>query len=161
MQIQQLSSVLVLDVVGPSPFHADFWLEGFDVPRQQRHRFDLQKQEDIGYARVVFQCSSQEFPSSQEACESLFGSLSYELDVFYMIYRSNSQNLGRWAAIEADAAQIFDRVPESGKFRKLQPFFASINRGTEMANLHEKLLRFEADHIGDQFEPRAGGQKTV
>ena len=152
MQIAQLSSALVLDFVGPSPFHADFWLQGYDVPSQQRNRFKMQLQEDMGYAQVMFQCSSQDFPSSEEACEALFDYLGNELDVFYMIYRSNSENLSRWAAIEAESARLFERVRSPRKHRKLKAFCASINRGAEMANLLEKLLKFEADHIREQFD---------
>lgn len=152
MQIAQLSSALVLDFVGPSPFHADFCVEGYDVPSERRNRFEVQLREDSGYAQVTFRCSSQEFPASEEACEVLFGYLDDELDVFYMVYRSNSENLSRWALIEADAARIFDRSRESGKCSKLQAFRAKVSRGGEMAALHEELLRFEADHIRDQFD---------
>ena len=143
-QINRMSSSLVFESIGPSPFHVNFWLEGKKVLPQSEHQFECKQLNIPGYASITFFCCIDNFYSKKVACEELFDNLADELDLFYEIARSDRESLEMWDKIEAAASRLCEYLQSTSQLERLR---TSIGRGRELSKLHILLSSFESEYI--------------
>lgn len=82
-EFEKLASPVSFEYLGPSPFHADFFLRPGEVSLDQS--FVLEETKRRGYNDLVFKYSQDR--SSDEALDDLLDELSGELSLFYEIQR--------------------------------------------------------------------------
>lgn len=156
-QLSRLSSDVVFAFVGPTPFHANFQLEGYTHYDSTDNVFGCEKLDKPGYADVTFRCRADDFSVAGDACEALFRELDHELDLFYEIRRRDFRNYKRWGEIEKRTSNLTEHFKKVGWRER---FRATRARGRELADLYTSLVRFEADHIVDQNRVDEGYRST-
>lgn len=138
---------LAFTFVGPSPFHADFLVEGYGTPNQTDGSFDNQILHLPGYADVRFRCCIKDFPTAEEGCGALFEELSAELGLFYEVHRSDVQKHKDWRGIEGIFTNLTGKPTSTRWSRRLRAMFL---RGRHLQVLRTSLAKFEADQILDE-----------
>lgn len=146
-QLDQSSSNVIFTFVGPTPFHADFLIEGYVTQNQTDNIFDCELLDHPGYADITFRYCTDTIRTIEEACEALFHELDDELSLFYKIHRNDSQKHERWAEIEQITSNLTEHFKKSGWRERLR---TARTRGRELAALYVSLAQFEADHILDE-----------
>ena len=146
-QLDQSSSNVIFTFVGPTPFHADFQIEGYSTRNQTDNIFDHEQLNHPGYADITFRYCTDDIRTIEDACETLFYELDYELSLFYEIHRNDSQKYERWAEIEQVTSNLTEHFKKSGWRERL---CTARTRGRELAALYVSLAQFEADHILDE-----------
>ncbi|MBK8256231.1 MAG: hypothetical protein IPK82_26640 [Polyangiaceae bacterium] len=130
---------VLFEVIGPSPFHADFYLT--HGATKDSHRFSLKATRPLGYAAFNFTASNEHFDSPEDALEELFFDLSHELGLFYEVTCLRIQALHEWEAlstlIEGLLADTSTRSEKKTKRPKLPP----------LEGLMNALARFEIDQV--------------
>ena len=82
-EFEKLATPVSFEYIGPSPFHADFFLRPGEASLD--HPFVLEETKRRGYNDLVFKYSQDR--SSDDALDDLFDELSVELSLFYEIQR--------------------------------------------------------------------------
>ena len=144
MQIRLISTKLVFRFVGPSPFHADFWIKSDKEKDQYRERFLCERIHGEGYSTITFRCCSDEFSSADDACRKSFGILDYEMDLFYQIHRNNIDQFDQWGHIAVSVDRMYDQIESTNGFKNIG---THIRSGGQLSKLHVALVRFESMHI--------------
>ena len=143
-EINRLSSKLAFKFLGPSPFHADFWIEGYNTPNDAKSFFECNLLKSLGYANITFRCCVENAEFKEHACEILLSELEHELDQFYNIRQSIMEDYHSWEPIETVAAQLFDQL---GEKHDHQPFAQTFTRGRDLSKLNMELSKFEVEYI--------------
>ena len=103
---------ICFECLGPSPFHADFFLLPKQVQgtnsRQQRSPFECEQVHQQGYDEVVFSYDKRAYQVDDEAKEDLFHELCNEIDLFYQIKSLESQNRNQWTDIEGKIVKLLE-----------------------------------------------------
>ena len=145
MQIRLISTKLVFRFVGPSPFHADFWINADNAKNQNRERFRCEKMHREGYSTIIFHCCADEFSSAGDVCRKLFRTLDYELDLFYQIHRNNVDQFDQWEGhIAVSVGRVYDQIELTNGFQNIG---IHVRSGRQLSKLHVALVRFESMHI--------------
>ena len=144
MQIRLISTKLVFRFVGPSPFHADFWIKADKEKNQNGERFLCERVHREGYSTIIFRCCADEFSSANDACRKLFGMLDYELDLFYQIHRNNVDQFDQWEKISVSVERMCDQIESTNGFQNIG---IHVRSGEQLSKLHVALVRFESMHI--------------
>ncbi len=146
-QLDQSPSNVIFTFVGPTPFHADFQIEGYITQNQTDNVFDCELLDSPGYADITFRYCIDDIRTIEDACEALFNELDHELSLFYEIHRNDSQKYERWAEIEQITSNLTEHFKNSGWRERPR---TARTRGRELAVLYVSLAQFEADHILDE-----------
>lgn len=141
------SNGVVFTTVGPSPFHADFQVEGYSTPNEIDLSFQCETFETRGYAGVTFRCHSGEYSTATEACNALFYELGEELDLFYEIKRKDSDVIRQWDDVQELASDVIERFKTTGWFK----FIHTLTRRSKIAELRISLVEFEERHLSYNY----------
>jgi hypothetical protein len=96
-----LDTFLFLDFIGPSPFHADFFLN-CEMKSQGEHgdKFTLEHVKKPGYDQLNFNYNQHAFDTEDNALESLYRALRDEISFFYSLHCMRSSDIDDWGDIQ-------------------------------------------------------------
>ncbi|MEX0608201.1 hypothetical protein [Saccharospirillum sp.] len=98
-EISKVKTFLLFDLLGPSPFHADFHLM-LNNSQNTEELFETQIIHRPGYDQVIFACAKDGFSSKEDALQDLYEQLSQELAFFYDLNLKESGKIHRWHEIQ-------------------------------------------------------------
>jgi hypothetical protein len=104
---------VVFDFVGPSPFHADFFLVGSTETRG----LSCERLPMRGYDQLVFKYGGENDVPSDDDLHMLFHELTPELGVFYSIERRNVSFMRKWHQLVGSWEELRELV--EGKYHFL------------------------------------------
>ena len=137
------SNEVVFTTIGPSPFHADFYIEGHKTPNNTDRAFEYEILKTRGYADVTFRCCTEQYKTAMEARSALFYALEDELDLFYEIQRRDSESYRQWD----DVQQLASNVIEQFKITGWAQLHHTLTRGRKLAALRVSLVEFEQGNL--------------
>ena len=146
MKYKLKDTCIVFRYIGPSPFHADFYIDGCVIPNETDSLFECEKKTELGYDKIVFKYNILDFEWPQDAYEMLFDELDDELDIFYRIERSNIEQYQHWEKIEELMFQIIEQQETSW----CRYPWKSYMRGRDLSSLYISLTKFESDLISNR-----------
>lgn len=116
-EIHNVSDILQLECIGPSPFHADFELskcesQSFDNVSE----FKLTHTKQLGYDKLHFEYIEDEFSSENEAFEYLIHKISSEIAFFYELKVMHSSRSHDWYIIQSKLQELLEL--EDGLYKK-------------------------------------------
>jgi hypothetical protein len=111
-ELEAQSTRIRLESLGPSPFHADFFLLPQQTQNNKRRAgqspFQCSQQHQEGYDEVIFHYDSRAITTEQEAKEDLFQVIDSELDLFYEIRRCEVCKINGWEEIQAQLQTLLE-----------------------------------------------------
>ena len=140
------SNDLLFNFVGPSPFHANFQLEGHESKNESGDAFEVYIKKGRGYADVTFQFCLSEIDSEQ-ALEKLFNALDRELGFFYDFKAADSYRHLRWRDIREKMSSLTEHFGKSGFLASLR-LIGSTSR--IIAELYASVTQLEINEISNE-----------
>ncbi len=117
-EIEVLDSFLKADFIGPSPFHADFFLLLDEESKSDESKvFRLEHARIPAYDRLTFRFSRNDFESEDAALAVLMDELSDELAYFYDLKVKDSRRIHEWQEIQETMHSILEFENEDSKLR--------------------------------------------
>jgi len=102
-ELEAQSGNIRLETLGPSPFHADFFLLPQQTQKTKRQagqsQFQCSLQHQEGYDEIVFNYDNK-FATEEESKNELLYTIDGELDLFYEIVRYEACKINGWQEIE-------------------------------------------------------------
>ncbi|MCK4817403.1 hypothetical protein KA005_16655 [bacterium] len=149
-RISQIDDRFELQRLGPSPFHADFYLlehkpEDSPAPPEgdKFWRFISDRSRLTGYDIWLFYYNPEEFGDINEAQKALYHQLSNEASVYYFIKMHQLQNTKEWISIENLSEEIFQRKNNS----YVKNMIRSFSDGSKIENLVLRMSQFESGRL--------------
>lgn len=128
-----INSPYELDVLGPSPFHADFFIE-------KTNFFNVSLEKTHGYDKVLVYVMSN---SDRDIVEELYKNLSYEFDVFYLLRNIDSAHIELWGEVQNLVSRAIGK-PSFFSWRFEDQFYF---RHNYLGKAIRSLAEFEAHSI--------------
>lgn len=138
-EVKKQDGRLRFEFVGPSPFHADFFLRL--VPDATAHTFDLSLDRRRGYDKLVFITKDDWFEDENEALEALYEELDDELALYYCIIRSHGLFYDAWANVNEHISKIMQSEQSKGPWMYARRV---CTRGHELSALSDELCLFRS-----------------
>ena len=132
---------LVFSCLGPTPFHANFYIEA-GTAQNIDNTFEIQELTSRGYSDITFLYHPSFFDTVQDAFKRLAFELSDELGLFYQIHKNNSILYHSWHQIEKLVHGLTENHKRMG--------FRVFRHGRSIEKLSIALTKFEADRISDE-----------
>lgn len=115
-EIDSSGETLQLDYVGPSPFHADFFLNERKERLQDKvSNFELDHIKVPGYDRLIFSYLENQYESLDLAFEELISELSSEVAFFYELKILHAKRSTDWDSIQSSLHELLEIEDESHK----------------------------------------------
>lgn len=115
-EIDSSGDVLKLDYVGPSPFHADFFLrECKEQAPDNISTFNLDHVRIPGYDRLIFSCFEDQYESIGLAFEELISELESEIAFFYELQILHAKRIADWYSIQESLHELLEIEDENHK----------------------------------------------
>jgi len=118
-EFSKLSSPVTFEFIGPSPFHASFFVKEEETAAEG---VQMKEIEQRGYNEILFVHNKS--ISSEDALEFVYDELSHELDLFYAIQRTEVQMmhaghelLSEWESLKEAAAKHPPMINVRERFR--------------------------------------------
>jgi len=141
-QINEKDLPLFLDFTGPSPFHADFFVEEGKSKDEKKGDFHSIITEQIGYDHVALNIPKCKNQSEWESSKSyLYYLLSNELGLYYQIRREQIAQSNQWENIETAINQI---VRPSTVKNFVYRFFIKIRKRSRIRKLFHEIALFRS-----------------
>jgi len=94
---KRIDSFINFNILGPSPFHADLFIEvNNKFPQERSDNFIISEEISHGYGRVSISFNSQSYDSVHAAAESFFFNAKRELGLFYLIILLQNAEDKQW-----------------------------------------------------------------
>ena len=155
-RLNKSPSNLVFSFVGPSPFHAEFQIEGHSPLTGTEALYECKTTDRPGYPDITFQCTTDNFANASVASEQLFHTLEDELSLFYRIHRSDVQKLKHWRDIEKNVSEVTELYNKTSRCQRLHfPW----SRGRDLVALPVSIVAFEKNHIVNDHHMKTGNRK--
>lgn len=125
-EITKLETFLEYDFLGPSPFHANFYLNEIDtetIKRPDEPAYVLKETKTPGYNTLDFQYNPNNFQSESEALEELQETLADELSFFYELNKDSYCCLKKWMEIQETTHSILDYEENKNSKNMTKRFF--------------------------------------
>ncbi|SDI18710.1 hypothetical protein SAMN05216603_12422 [Pseudomonas benzenivorans] len=113
-ELQKVDTFLEYDFLGPSPFHADFYLNESDTAIEDAS-FTLNETKTRGYNTLKFSYSPHKFKSEDKALEELQETLADELSFFYQLNKDTNFSLKKWEEIQNTTYSILEYQEKTNK----------------------------------------------
>lgn len=129
------------EALGPSPFHADFFL----VPNEANGElpFTVDTSHPPGYAQVVIKYNATVLPDIESAFEEFREVAGDELDIFYEIERTDVEAYRAWDDVE-ELLRAVTETPERGLRERAKRYFT---HSAALGRLHRTLVDFEVSRL--------------
>ena len=147
-EIDSKSEILKFDFVGPSPFHANFFLtkcerQAFEKPST----FELIHTKVPGYDSIKFEYQNSKFKSEELAFEALISEFSNEIAFFYELKIMKSRRSSDWFGIRNNLQSILELEDENHK----KTFKDRYSTKPKLLNgLHREIGLFKGQEIFDK-----------
>ena len=99
-EFSKIDTFLVYDLLGPSPFHADFYLQSQAPQEEKQTKFILNEIKSPAYNTLNFNYYNTDYPDEEKALHSLYDTISDELSFYYELNRESQHNFERWLEIQ-------------------------------------------------------------
>ena len=145
-ECERSSHNLLFSCVGPTPFHANFYIES----HPDSHVSDIFNCEDLrlrGYSKITFTYCVLSFGTMQDAFEDLMEELADELGVYYKVQRDDFRRYRQWHNISTLLTHLTDHFDQTG-WRKI--LWLTFTRGNDLNKLSVALARFEANRVSTE-----------
>lgn len=143
-EFSKLDSSVTFEFLGPSPFHADFYVQG-DEAEDSEIRMEELKQR--GYNRINFFHDSSSKPD--EVLEFVLDELTHELDLYYDIVRRRVEMMGKGEQLVEEWSKLQMTVEQMPAFWKVP---AKIKLHRAARNLVLKVLTLKAEFAVNERE---------
>lgn len=124
-----------LDVIGPSPFHADFYFKTnskeFNVAILRQHR---------DYDKIVIDSTKENF---SDVFDEILEHVGSELNLFYLIQSIDSDMILMWSEIN-NKLQNIKRDTDTSFFRKFKDWFLL---NTKITDIMQDIISLESNSI--------------
>lgn len=146
---KSIDTFISFDWIGPSPFHANFFLlkgpevdEGDDVYLGEKLSFTHSKQP--GYDVIRFSYEPNLYKNEQEALAELLDEISEELAFFYFLKMLDAERRNEWSSIDTTLTQLlnFDKI--ESKDHILKKIF---KRPKLIKLLYQDIAQFKGSEI--------------
>ena len=142
---------LVFTYVGPTPFHADFRIEPGPVHHDDR-TFERTTLDSRAYSSIAFRYRpGSSLTNAQSAFEELVEEIGHELDVYYFLHRTTSENIEAWDEIERLFLDIISHSERTGWWQRMR---SARLQSRDIRKLSIRLARFQAEQISDEYAIR-------
>ena len=118
-EIRKIDTFLEFDFLGPSPFHANFYLNETDE-KIEGTSFAFNEIRTPGYNILQFNYNSKKFQDEDEALGELQETLADELSFFYELNKEAHFNLNKWMEIQETTSAILDYEEKKNKKNLIQ-----------------------------------------
>ncbi|MGY3928046.1 hypothetical protein [Aeromonas simiae] len=144
-EIDSNSGILKLDFVGPSPFHANFFLSQCEQQASEKSStFELIHTKVPGYDNIKFEYHKSKFESEEIAFETLISEFSSEIAFFYQLKIMNSSRSSDWVGIQNNLHNLLELEDESHK----KTFKDRYSKKPKLLkNLHREIGLFKGQEI--------------
>jgi len=114
---------LHFDALGPSPFHADFFVELEDGPREDsKSGLNLVRDRCLGYDSLTCYADSRVFHDIEEAKKAAYAQLCPEQDVFYWFAQIRADEMGEWGLVQEAIHSLIGSESVEGTWNKILRF---------------------------------------
>lgn len=137
------------DVLGPSPFHANFRLYPIETAPEARIErvFTPQYTNTPGYDEISIAYSKSAFPTIDEARTKFYDASEQEFGLFYQIVLCRAQSLSAWEKIDGIMVELVDL---QGKRKLAARLKNTLLRGKYIRELFTNLIIFESKQVEAQ-----------
>jgi hypothetical protein len=145
-EVNTPNSEIKFDVLGPSPFHAEYYLTPFEDGSKNKDGppIEMQCLKLKGYDEINFYYDKSFFSNLSEARETLFYILRPELGLFYKLELNNLRSMQEWVSVQGVLEKI---VPSDVKKRSLPLISGTLLRGRHIKKLFTSIIIFECNDI--------------
>jgi hypothetical protein len=136
------SKPLIFDSIGPSPFHADFYLKEVP-PTEDKVPFHVSYVHSRAYDSIRIEAGvAGVMPSFADVLVGLFETIEDELSFFYDMKRDRASHIDRWTTLESSVRRA---VAANSARHGLDRLRWLILRRVKLRNLIHSILGFRAD----------------
>lgn len=147
-EIDSSSDILKLDFVGPSPFHADFFVRECERKLSEKSSFfNLIHAKIPGYDRLTFEYEDSRFESEGIAFEALIYEFSSEIAFFYQLKIMRSRRFSEWAEIQSDLHCLLE-LEDEGHKKTIKDRYSK--KPKLLIGLHRGIGLFKGQEIFDK-----------
>lgn len=115
-EIDSGGKTLKLDFVGPSPFHANFFLSGCEKNSSDKpSNFELNHIKVPAYDKLEFSYPTNQYESEDVAFEELISEISSEIAFFYELKILHARRSSDWDSIQNSLHKLLEIEDESHK----------------------------------------------
>lgn len=158
-EFAKLESSVTFEFLGPSPFHADFFIQGGDTGDSEIRMEEIKQR---GYNRIVFFHDSTSEP--EEVLEFVLDELSHELDLYYKIERIRVEMMNKgeelveeWLKLQTTA----EKMPAVWKVpARIQLHSAARNLVLKVLTMQAEFAVFEREIARTVDETYRKGAET-
>jgi len=149
------------DCLGPSPFHADFYISensNVEANNYDSNGFCVEHLPQRGYDTFNFYYPKSVFLSSEEAKEALFLELSSELGLFYRMVHQNLLQSNEWDDLKEGMNSLLENNKKTGIKGAWSKAFGLYK---QVQDLIISLSEFESGRVWTSFFIKTGYQHLI
>ena len=147
-KLSEAEADMQLEVVGPSPFHADFCV--FESEGEGAH---VECQEKRGYDRIRLHVPSY---VSNRHTAWILNWMGDHLSFYYHLIRLGNWQMEQWAKVDDEWHCLSDPLGSGTWFKRAGPV---IGRGRAIGKLVDRVLMFQADMLWSQQAAHSAKKK--
>jgi hypothetical protein len=155
----KFNSEIVFEVLGPSPFHAEFKLNEVSLDEFSQSGtsgFMCSLVDGHGYADIEFRYPKEAFDSATMAFEHLRYRLHEQFEYFYEFQRWQKLRMESWDELSDNLQALTSELLRTGVSSRLQEYFRSSHK-VDSAIIH--LANFESAEIHFQHQMQTARQR--
>jgi len=141
------SEYIRFEVLGPSPFHANCYIEPCeDMESDESSPGFISKDvtTEVGYDKLIFYYNTKMFENGKDAEACIFNEIILELSFYYKIIQTRTIKIRKWAQIDE---MLRDIIPRNRKKSIQDRFFEFICYSRKIKELFIAIAIFERDRI--------------
>jgi hypothetical protein len=144
----QKQNQIIFDSLGPSPFHANFFLNG-EIDKREDDKYDydgfcVEHIPEKGYDIFDIYFDKSLYTDLNKAKEAIFYELSGEIGLFYDLEHHNLLQLRQWENLQ----ELVSSLIKITKGKDLKAFFSRLlHSNGQIRDVIIMLSEFESDHI--------------
>lgn len=140
------SDYIRFESLGPSPFHADCFVEPREAPSygEIEWRFDHRYISRKGFNKVMFSFNSKFFTETVKAKRALVKEILSELGFFYYVVQTEVVKMNKWTLIENLVKQLIDIHRKGGIRNFIRKIFVSHK---ELNEAFISIAEFESNEL--------------
>ncbi len=139
------------EYLGPSPFHADFYIEFSPDTGFKSAAFKAFRTPSLGYAETTFYADPNLFDTLEEAEHALLSEIGSEFDLFYYSEQMRIEEMNSWQEVEAKVRGLVQAQRPSAFWKRVRQAFRLPRL---LSEAYAGILEFEALSLmnGDDWQ---------
>lgn len=143
-EINKSDTILIHDFIGPSPFHADFYLNILEDEDKYENAIEFEHIKTSAYDELYFKYKKSEFKSEENALYYLIDTLESEIAYFYNFKVSEIRKSREWLIINDGMHEILDFEDKESKKSLKEKY---INRPKLFKEVFKNIGLFKGQEI--------------